>query len=165
MHTEDGSRHPKVQELPESVSNRHPPDLIDEFAEELAYSLPAQFPNEEMAAKLRAYVRHRNDMDPNVRLLLVKELQALARRASGCANQLAEGLDVSAILRVVEPRDEHHHTREANEADARTAANGDYIADIELCNTQQAFNTGNRHARPVGSLSKAKSRISVRSSS
>jgi hypothetical protein len=165
MHAENGSRQPKVQELRESVSTRHPPHLIDDFAEDLAYRLPDQFPSEEMAAKLNAYVRHRNDINPHVRLLLVRELQAVARRASGYANQLAKGLEVSSSIRVVEAEDERHHTRAPTEPHARTAGNGHAIAEIERCNTQQALKTDNSHSRSVGSPSKAKSRILVGSSS
>jgi hypothetical protein len=101
MFTGNGCRHPKVQVLRESVSSRHPPDLIDEFAEDLAYSLAAEFPNKDMAAKLRTLVRSRNEMDPNVRRLLAKKLHALARRASGYANQLTTELDMITELEVI----------------------------------------------------------------
>jgi hypothetical protein len=42
-----------------------------------------------MLAQLRALVRHRDEIGPNVRQLLVNELQALAVRATEFANDLA----------------------------------------------------------------------------
>jgi hypothetical protein len=74
----------------ERVSSRHPPPLIDDFAEDLANSLTNVFPSDdEMLAQLRALVRHRDEIGPNVRQLLVNELQALAVRATEFANDLA----------------------------------------------------------------------------
>jgi hypothetical protein len=73
----------------ERVSSRHPPPLIDDFAEDLADSLTNVFPSDdELLAQLRTLVRHRDEISPNVRQLLVNELQALAVRATEFANDL-----------------------------------------------------------------------------
>jgi hypothetical protein len=79
-------------EVQGSASRRHPPPLIDEFAAEFAVSLHG-FPADETAAKLSALVRHRNDLSPEVRQLLIKALQVIAARATGFADQLTENFD------------------------------------------------------------------------
>src|SRR5262245_39463484 len=100
MSTTYGYRSEKVQD---SISKRHPPPLIDEFAEDLADRLTDQFPSNEIGAKLRAVVQHRNEMSPTVRLLLIKKLKALAARVIEFANHLAQDSDVLATLQIMEP--------------------------------------------------------------
>ena len=105
------------------VSSRHPPPLIDDFAEDLADSLSNVFPSDdEMLAQLRALVRHRDEISPNVRQLLINELQALAARATEFAKDLAEYFDASAALKIVEPMDEDQPIRYPNEGDALIVA-------------------------------------------
>jgi len=138
MHVRSKSQLYKGQD---SVSKRHPPPLIDEFAEDLAVSLAYEFPSDQMPAKLRAFARHREDISPEVRQLLVKELQALAARATERANHLARGNGLIVA--------ESHATVDAVERD----------------NAHQTFNTGNHCAHPLRSCAEAMSRNSARSSS
>ena len=132
-----GCRSEKVQG---TVSKRHPPPLIDEFAEDLADRLADQFCSDEMGAKLRALVRHRNEISPTVRLLLIKELKALAARAIEFANDLAQDADVLATLQIVELVDEDQHARDPNEGDLLTFAESHGTADVVA--------RGNGHSRP-----------------
>jgi hypothetical protein len=84
----------------ESVSQRHPPHLLDEYAENVALRLANQFKTDDFAATLRAIVRHCRDVDPKVRECLVKALQLSAKRAIDFANQLA---DSSTTKHTVKP--------------------------------------------------------------
>ena len=84
------------------VSKRHPPPPIDEFAEDLAAGLAEKFSSDVIAAKLRALVRHRNELDPTVRQLLIEALQVSAEHAAVFADQLAKDFDPFATLKVVE---------------------------------------------------------------
>jgi hypothetical protein len=68
---------------------RHPPHLLDEYAENVALRLADQFKTDDFAARLRAIVRHCRDVDPKVRECLVKALLLSAKRAIDFANQLA----------------------------------------------------------------------------
>ena len=87
MRTIHGSRHKKVQET--SKSTRHPPWLIDEHAEEVAARLLGGCGlTDEIAAELRALVRHRDELCPAVREYLITKLHLTARRNSGLADQL-----------------------------------------------------------------------------
>ena len=121
MSTKHGYRSEKVQG---TVSKRHPPPLLDEYAEDVAERLADKFPSDEMGAKLRALVRHRNEMSPTVRLLLIKELKALAARATEFANQLAQDSDVLATLQIMEPVDEDQHGCDPNEGDLSAESHG-----------------------------------------
>ena len=91
----------KVQE---SASRRHPPPLIDEYAEELAISLCEGCRTDETAAMLRTLVRHRSELCPTVHLLLIEQLHALAGRVTEFAHQLSNELDDFATLKAVEHR-------------------------------------------------------------
>jgi len=84
----------------DSASRRHPPPPIDEFAEDLAAGLAEKFSND--AAKLGALVRHRNELDPTVRQLLIEVLQVSAEHITEFADQLAKDFDPLAPLKIVE---------------------------------------------------------------
>jgi hypothetical protein len=86
--------------LQDSESKRHPPPPIDEFAQDLAAGLAEKFASDVVAAKLRALVRHRNELDPTVRKLLVQALELSAERVSAFADQL--NFDPLATLKIVE---------------------------------------------------------------
>ena len=47
-----------------SKSTRHPPPLIDEYAEEVSARLQGGIVTEEIAAQLRTLVRHRDELCP-----------------------------------------------------------------------------------------------------
>ena len=89
----------KVQE---SASRRHPPPLIDEYAEKLAISLCEGCRTDETAAMLRTLVRHRSELCPTVRQLLIEVLQVSAEHITEFADQLAKDFDPLAPLKIVE---------------------------------------------------------------
>jgi hypothetical protein len=86
MHRINSNRHEKVQET--SISKRHPPRVIDEYAEGVAARVTRAGPTNEIAAQLRALVRHRNELCPAVREYLITKLNFAARRNSRLAPQL-----------------------------------------------------------------------------
>jgi hypothetical protein len=155
------------EKIQESVSGRHPPPLIDEFAEDVADRLADQFWSDDMGAKLRALVRHRNEISPTVRLLLIKELKALAARATEFANDLAQDANVLATLQIMELVDEDQSAHDPNEGDLLTFAESHETADVVA--------RGNGHSRPsapatatarlLKSRAEATSRNSARNSS
>jgi hypothetical protein len=71
-------------------SKRHPPPLIDEFAEALTVDLSVRFFSDDIGSKLRALARHGGELDPTVRKRLITVLQIGAKRATDLADQLAE---------------------------------------------------------------------------
>jgi hypothetical protein len=163
MYTRGSHCSEKVQE---SASKRHPPPLIDEFAENLADSLAYEFPSDETAAKLRPLVRHRDDISPEVRQLLVQALQALAARATELANHLAKDFDASATLKIVKPLDEDQRNPNPNEGNGLTVAESHGTVDVvEHDNTHQTFNTRNHFTHLPTSYSEATSRNAAGSSS
>ena len=87
--------------LQDSASKRHPPPPIDEFAEDLAADLAEKFSSDVIVAKLRALVRHRNELDPTVRQLLIEALVS-AEHVAAFADQLATDFDPLATLKIVE---------------------------------------------------------------
>jgi hypothetical protein len=161
MHTRRSHRSEKVQE---SASKRHPPPLIDEFAENLIDSLAYEFPSDETAAMLRALVRHREDISPGVRQLLVQALQALAARATDFGNHLAKDFDASATLKIVKPLDEDQ--RIPNEGNGLTVAESHgTVHVVEHDKVHQTFNTRNHFTHSPTSYLEATSRNSAGSSS
>lgn len=72
----------------ETVSKRHPPHLVDEHAESVAARLDGGDLTDEIAAQLRTLVRHRSELCPTVRELLITKLHLTARRNIGLADQL-----------------------------------------------------------------------------
>jgi hypothetical protein len=85
------------------ASERHPPPLIDEFAEYLAVNFVDACLANDTPAKLRALIRHRDELSPAVRRLLIRALLALAERATKHATELAKDFDPFASMKTVEP--------------------------------------------------------------
>jgi hypothetical protein len=71
------------------ISKRHPPLLIDEQAERVSGRVKSGILTDDIAAQLRALVRHRDELCPAVREYLIRRLHFTARRNSGLALQLA----------------------------------------------------------------------------
>ena len=92
----------RLGKLQDGASKRHPPLTIDEFAEGLAVGLAEKFSSDVIAARLRALVRHRNELDPTVRQLLIEALKESAEHAAVFADQLAKDFDPFATLKIVE---------------------------------------------------------------
>ena len=90
-----------LSKVQESASRRHPPPLFDEYAEELAISLCEGCRTDETAAMLRTLVRHRSELCPTVRQLLIEALQVVAEHAALFADQLAKDFDPFATLKIV----------------------------------------------------------------
>jgi hypothetical protein len=72
-----------------SKSTRHPPLLIDEYAETVSARLQGGIVTDEIAAQLRTLVRHRDELCPAVRENLITNLHFAAQRNGGLALQLA----------------------------------------------------------------------------
>jgi hypothetical protein len=106
-------------EVQECASDRHPPPLIDEFAADLT-ALVEACPANDTEAKLRALIRHREELSPAVRRLLVRALRALAERATKYATELGEDFDAFASMKTVEPLE--HSSRGAAWASRRNGA-------------------------------------------
>jgi hypothetical protein len=102
------------------ASERHPPPLIDEFAEYLAVNFVDACLANDTPAKLRALTRHRDDLSPAVRRLLVEALLALAERATNHATDLAKDFDAFPSMKTVEPLE--HSSRGAAWAGRRKGA-------------------------------------------
>jgi hypothetical protein len=69
------------------ISKRHPPLLIDEHAESVAARLDGDL-TDEIAAQLRALVRHRSELCPAVREFLIIKLYLAVRHNIALADQL-----------------------------------------------------------------------------
>lgn len=163
MYSGRSYRSEKVQE---SASTRHPPPLIDEFAENFADSLAYEFPSDQTAAMLRALVRHREDISPEVRHLLVQALQALAARATELAIHLAEDFDALATLKIVTHLGEDQQIPNPNEGNGLTVAESHgTVRVVEHDNVHQTFNTRNHFTHSHTSHLEATSRNSAGSSS
>jgi hypothetical protein len=102
------------------ASERHPPPLIDEFAEGLAVNFVDPCLANDTPAKLRALIRHRDEIGPAARQLLVRALLALAERATKHATELAKDFDAFASMKTVEPLE--HSSRGAAWAGRRKGA-------------------------------------------
>ena len=102
------------------ASERHPPPLIDEFAEHLAVNFVDACLANDTPAKLRALIRHRDELSPAVRRLLIRALLALAERANKHATELAKDFDAFAPMKTVEPLE--RSSREAASASRRNGA-------------------------------------------
>jgi hypothetical protein len=101
----------------ESFSKRHPPHLVDEHAESVAARLDCGDLTDEIAAQLRTLVRHRSELCPAVRELLITKLHLTARRNIGLADQLttfaaqlaADFLQQLALRHDGRAADQSHH--------------------------------------------------------
>jgi hypothetical protein len=101
----------------ESFSKRHPPHLVDEHAESVAARLDGGDLPDEIAAQLRTLVRHRSELCPAVRELLITKLHLTARRNIGLADQLttfaaqlaADFLQQLALRHDGRAADQSHH--------------------------------------------------------
>jgi hypothetical protein len=77
----------RADQLQVSKSKRHPPLLIDEHAESVAARVEGGDLTDEIAAQLRALVRHRSVLCPVVRAFLITKLHLKARRNMDLADQ------------------------------------------------------------------------------
>ena len=131
------SRHEKVQER--SKSTRHPPRLIDEYAESIAGRLDGGDLTDEIAAQLRTLVRHRSELCPAVRKFLIRKLHFAAQRNIGFfadqltyfAAQLAANLPQHlALERYERAADRSHHRSAVRNAVAPLPRRGSAMARV-----------------------------------